>query len=103
MSEQYELLGGERTIADAFDEFHANNPQVFEELRRLALRAVRSGHHQAGIGQLFEVLRWRHGLRTKGGGEFKLNNNFRAHYARALMQRERELAGFFELRRLRSE
>lgn len=41
-------------------------------------------------------------MRTHGD-EFKLNNNFRSHYARALMQRERELAGFFELRRLRSE
>lgn len=100
MSEQYELLGGERAIRDAFLEFHHNNPQVYAELRRLALAAARR-NHRAGIGQLFEILRWRRGMQTRGD-EFKLNNNFRSHYARALMQREPELAGFFEVRRLRT-
>jgi hypothetical protein len=52
---------------------------------------------------LFEVLRWGHGMaRVTGADEFKLNNNFKAHYARLLMQTTPELSGFFELRQARS-
>ncbi len=76
--------------------FHAENPHVFEALRRRALRAKRRGY-KPGIKCLFELLRWSHGMSTQGD-EFKLNNNYTAYYARLLMEREPELRGFFELR-----
>lgn len=88
------------TLRDQFLEFHQQNPNVYTELVLLARRAKRAGY-RPGIGGLFEVLRWRHGLATKGD-PFKLNNNHRAHYARMIMAREADLAGFFELRELRS-
>jgi hypothetical protein len=90
----------ERSIDEAFAAFHAENPHVYAELRMLALRARRRGATRIGIGMLFEVLRWRHTLRTDGD-DFKLNNNFRSRYARMLM-REPELAGCFETRGLRA-
>ena len=87
---------------DRFEEFHRANPHVYEQLRRRALRAKRKGF-KPGIGCLFELLRWNHGMKfTVGDGEFKLNNNYRAYYARMLMECEPELEGFFELRGLRS-
>jgi len=96
---EYETRG---TIRDAFDEFHQRHPEVLEQLRRRALRAQRRGY-QPGIAALFEVLRWGHGMaRVTGADEFKLNNNFKAHYARLLMQTTPELSGFFELRQARS-
>lgn len=101
MSEQFDMLAGAQSIADAFAEFHQANPHVYELLRTRALRAKQAGF-RPGIGCLFELLRYQMGLKTRGD-DLKLNNNFRAHYARALMAREPELAGFFELRRLRSE
>lgn len=88
------------SIAEAFERFHQANPHVYEALRLRALRAKRRGF-RPGIGCLFEVLRWSHGL-TSQGDEFLLNNNFRSHYARLLMAQEPELDGFFELRKLRS-
>lgn len=96
---EYETRG---TIRDQFDEFHQRHPEVLEQLRRRALRAQRRGY-RPGIAALFEVLRWGHGMaRVSGAGEFKLNNNFKAHYARLLMQTTPELSGFFELRQARS-
>lgn len=90
----------ERTIDEAFARFHADNPQVYDELRMLAVRARRRGARRIGIAMLFEVLRWRHTLRTDGR-DFKLNNNYRSRYARMLMD-EPELAGCFETRGLRA-
>jgi hypothetical protein len=89
----------ELTIEEAFLLFHERNPHVYAELVELARRAARRGVTRLGIGMLFEVLRWRHSLRT-GGDPFKLNNNYRSYYARLIMLRERDLAGIFETRRL---
>jgi hypothetical protein len=85
-----------QSLEDQFTAFHAANPQVHAALRALALSMRRRGVRKAGIGQLFEVLRWQYALQTNGG-DFKLNNNFRSFYAR-LLDNEPELHGLFELR-----
>lgn len=101
MSTQLSLVfDREQTIDAAFQAFHEANPHVYEELRMLALRARRAGSERIGMKMLFEVVRWRHTLRTQGD-DFKLNNNFTSRYARMLMQ-EPELADAFEIRGLRA-
>jgi hypothetical protein len=82
----------------AFLAFHEANPVVYAKLREFALQMKRSGRRHLGIAALFERLRWWSSYETVGD-EYKLNNNFRAFYARMLMEREPELAGFFEIRR----
>lgn len=89
----------EATIREAFLRFHHDNPHVYEELVRLTRRAWQTGNHRIGIGMLFEVLRWRHMLRTSGD-DFKLNNNYRSYYARMILARHPEFGDIFELRRL---
>jgi hypothetical protein len=89
----------EDTIEQAFWRFHTENPQVYRELVVLARRARSRGVDRLGIGMLFEVLRWRHTLRT-GGDEFKLNNNYRSYYSRLIMLTEADLTDVFETRRL---
>lgn len=84
-------------IQEAFEKFDAENPQVYERLKRLSMQLVIKGHKHYGISGLFEVLRWQHAMETTGN-EFKLNNNFRAHYARLLMKNEPILAAFFRTR-----
>jgi hypothetical protein len=86
------------TLQDRFESFHRQNLNVYIELRKLALEWVDAGHDHCGLSMLFEVLRWQHGLRTSGE-KFLLNNDFRAPYARLLMQNEPRLAGLFETRR----
>lgn len=94
---QLSLHWGEPTLAEQFRAFHEANPEVYEELRDLALGLRRRGRTRYGIASLFEVLRWQRALKTQGD-VFKLNNNYRAFYARLLMEREPDLAGFFETR-----
>lgn len=87
-------------IYQQFLNFWNQNPQVYVRLKELALSLRRKGHERYSINGLFEVLRWEHAMRTTGDS-FKLNNNYRAWYARALMQNELKLRDFFETREVR--
>ena len=92
---------GEHHLEDNFKRFHADNPHVYDELIKLARRWRRNRPgDECGIGMLFEVARWNLLLSTVGE-PVKLNNNYRAFYARMIMEREPELDGLFRLRRQR--
>jgi hypothetical protein len=92
----------ERTLRENFRRFHAENPQVYETLRRLAKQWVaRHPGRPTGIGALFEVVRWEIAMATSGE-PLKLNNNYRAFYARELMQNEPDLVGLFHTRKQRA-
>lgn len=85
----------------AFQEFHRDNPHVYDRLREMALKLKRVGHHRYGVKGLFEVIRWHHAMATTE--PFKLNNNYTAFYARMLMNEEPALREFFELRTARAD
>ena len=87
-----------RNHAADFAAFHACNPHVYDELVRLARRLRVRGIDRYGIAGLFEVLRYDHTIRT-GTADWKLNNNYRAFYARMIMANHPELANLFEVRR----
>ncbi len=89
------------TIEEMFWEFHTSNPHVLPALYDLAMQLKRRGHKKYSIAGLFEVLRFHRALKTTGE-DFKLNNNYRAHYARKLMLDYPELDGFFNLRVVKS-
>ena len=80
-----------------FLQFHLANPHVYDKLVELSVFAKRSGAKKIGIALLFERLRWFSMFETSGD-MFKLNNDYRALYARMLMKNEPELHGFFEVR-----
>jgi hypothetical protein len=83
----------------AFKEFHAKHPEVYEQLVRLARQWVAAGHAHLGIATLYERLRWEwhvNGLRDRDG--YKLNNNYKALYARMIMANNPDLDGLFHLR-----
>lgn len=89
------------SIDEAFARFHADNPWVYDQLRRLALDLAAAGHQRIGIATLFEVVRWRYMRSTTDtSSTFKLNNNYRSRYARLLMENEPALAGLFNTREL---
>jgi len=85
------------SIKERFESFHELNPHVYDALLELAFQARGAGRKQYGIASLFEVLRWSYLMQTQGD-EFKLNNDYRAHYARLLMKQEPVLEDFFETR-----
>jgi hypothetical protein len=86
------------SIYARFLKFHSNNPEVYKNLVRLA-REFRMGNNvnrKMGIAMLFEVLRWNYYLNVAfGEEEFKLSNDFRAPYARLIMQQEPDLVDAF--------
>lgn len=86
-----------KTIDERFASFHKLNPHVFAAIVDLALRAKNAGRKQYGIAGLFEIMRWNYTLETHGD-DFKLNNDYKALYARKVMAEVPELAGFFKVR-----
>lgn len=85
-------------IERAFLKFHAENPWVYDRLRDMALQLKNSGRSTYGIAALFEVLRYEYALKTVSDDGLKLNNNYRALYARKLAQEEAALRDFFKMR-----
>jgi len=51
---------------------------------------------------LWEVVRWDMHIDTRTASVWKMNNNFRAHYARLIMACEPDMLGAFDIRQLRA-
>jgi hypothetical protein len=90
------------TISERWEAFDAAHPYVYETIRRLALDAVREGRKRIGIGELWEVARWKLHVHAEENS-YALNNDFRAVVSRLLMEREAELVGVFETRQRKAQ
>jgi hypothetical protein len=88
-------------IFAAFSAFHAEHPEVWRLFERFALEESADGRTHYSANALFERIR----LHTRAGDSAipKLNNNFRAYYARLFHAKHPELGNFFGLRRRVSE
>jgi hypothetical protein len=87
------------TIEDNFNVFHNRNPHVYKNLVDMAKEyRLQRRSCRVGIATLWEALRWSY-LITTTDDDFKLNNSYRALYARIIMANEPELRGLFETRR----
>lgn len=90
------------TIAERFRAFHEINPHVYLALVSLAREVKRQGITRASMKMLFETLRIKFWLKTRGE-HWKLNNDYTALYARLVMRQEPDLADFFETRERREQ
>ncbi len=91
-------LSFDPTIADRFEQFHKDNPQVYDTLIRLAREWMKqTGGRKLGISALFERARWDLAIQTNAD-DFRLNNSYRSFYARLLMHENPDLRGLFDLR-----
>ena len=77
--------------------FHLDHPGVYQALVQMARTLKDKGHSKIGIGMLWEVLRWRW-MMSAPKGDYKMNNDYRAFYARMIMEKEPDLKGFFNTR-----
>jgi hypothetical protein len=89
----------------AFEAFHRLHPNVYRLVEHFALRVWHQRGHDAhyGIGMVWERVRWEVRVEARDVEGFKLNNNFRALYARLFLLHHPECAGLLELRRLHPE
>ena len=90
-------------IWQRFFAFNAANPHVYRRIVQLARKAKLRGLEHYSMAGIFHVLRWEIAIRTRGDDQFRLNDQFSSHYARMVDEREFDLKGFFELRKLRSK
>jgi hypothetical protein len=104
-SEQLDLIYSQRdlTIDERFAKFHRENPLIYRKLVNLCREVKGAGHDHYSVKALFERLRWWHHIELKSKEPFLLNNDFTARYSRAIMLFEPDLAGFFEVRKLRAK
>ena len=89
----------DRTLRAKFERFDEEHPDVYRQLVRLTREWMSVGHRKLGIATLFERLRWEwhvSGLADEDG--YKLNNSYRAFYARKIMAENPDLDGIFETR-----
>lgn len=86
-----------------FYAFTEANPHVYRRIVQLARKAKMRGLDHYSLDGIFHVMRWEIAIRTKGDDQFRLNNSYTAMYARMVMEREPDLAGFFETRKQTSK
>lgn len=84
------------TMLERAVRFHARNPHIYRGAVAICRRLKARGVQHYGIGAIWEVLRFEYVMTF--GDIYKLNNNFRAWYAREIMATEPDLAGFFSTR-----
>ncbi len=96
MSERDLFDNMEPKMVREFRKYHSDNPHIYVAFRRYAWQAIDRGRRNIGAGLICERIRWDTAL--SGNDEFKLNNNFRAFYARMFMREFPQHDGFFRTR-----
>lgn len=87
-------------IYAGFCKFHRANPIVYELIEKQALEEIRKGRKNYSISECTEQVRWNtpSHLIAKAGG-LKIQNNYRAYYARMFHVHHPDHAGFFRTRK----
>jgi len=84
-----------------FVEFHQANPTIYALFEKFAFELIRAGRKRYGVSAVIERIRWHVGINTTDD-EVKINNDFRAYYARMFAAKNPAHANFFEVRRRKS-
>lgn len=94
-----------RLTPDArFERFHRVNPNVYAMFRRLAREIKSRGHRRYSADAILHQMRWLFDMEPTDEGEHpKINNDYAACLARLLMREEPDFAGFFKLRKTRTD
>ena len=91
-------------MEEAAVKFHRQNPKVWEYFVRFTFEVIHRGFKHYSVNGVFERIRWETDeADTDGKSTFKLNNNYRAFFARWFMDTYPEHNGFFRIRFMPSE
>lgn len=89
-------------IQIAFENFHHANPSVWQFFKSYTFDVVNSGRKHYSADAICHRIRWYKSI-EEGDGEFKINNNFTAYYARMFDEEFPKHKGFFRNRRRASK
>jgi hypothetical protein len=68
-----------------FEEFHANNPEVFRLFCYFTNQVINAGHKKYSAEAIFNQIRWYTTVETRGDG-YKINNDYKPYYSRKYMK-----------------
>jgi hypothetical protein len=92
------------TVRERTERLLELNPWLLPALVKITRDLVSRGHRRVGIGMVVEVVRWTYQRGTTDpNSRFKVDNRYRAHLARIIGEREPDLAGVFETRKLHKD
>lgn len=100
-----------RTIQEAFELFHAANPDVYAIIQKEALKAIKAGKTKFSVKAIINWMRWEVRKNTieitlfnskEGPRKFKINDAYSSRYGRLLVKDFPELEKYLEFRDLRS-
>lgn len=98
-----DLLSALDTRADLirreFEKFHHEHPEVWRYFVHFTMNRIDNGFKHYSADAIIHRVRWEIDIKTSHG-DFKINNNFVAHYARRFHDRFPRYAGFFRTRKL---
>jgi hypothetical protein len=67
-----------------FEEFHAENPQVYRLFCYFTKQVINAGHNKYSAEAIFNQIRWYTTIETRGD-EYKINNDYKPYYSRKYM------------------
>jgi hypothetical protein len=79
-------------------EFNREHPEIWRYFCWFTFGMIDKGFANYSVNAIFERIRWEIDAGGNGVTSFKLNNNYRAFYARAFMRKYPEHDGFFRTR-----
>ncbi len=80
----------------SFKKYHEENPQIYDEFKRLAFKLINRGYKRIGARQLFEVIRY--DTMITGNDGFKINNSYTSDYSRFFERDNPKYEGYFTKR-----
>lgn len=83
-------------LEQKFKIYHAENPHIWEAVKEYTYKYTFAGHTVLSINRVFEAIRW--DTMVKGNDEYKMNNNYRAFYARMWNNLFAEFGAEFRIR-----
>jgi hypothetical protein len=100
-----------KTIQQAFDEYHKNNPKVYERFKEYAIKSIKNGKSRISFKLILNVIRWSYFMETKDETQvlingkwvtFRINDAYSSRYARLFIQEFPEHTEKIEMRELRT-
>jgi hypothetical protein len=83
-------------------EWHLKNPHVWDLFEKFTFQAINKGHKNCSAWLVVNRIRWETTIETTGN-DFKISNDFIAHYARYFMMLHPEHEGFFRTKPLKED
>ena len=82
-----------------FERYHAENPEIWEEFKKLCFDLIRAGRRHYSADGILHAIRFNTVIR--GGKDFKINNNYSSMYSRMFTANFPQHKDFFEQRILK--